>query len=467
MSEMVSVAILAAGLGTRMRSRRAKVLHEAGGRTLVEHVVAAALELAAPESVAVVVGHQAGRVREVLESTGVRFAMQAEQKGTGHALLCCRETLEPAGGRVIVAYGDCPLLRAGTLRALAARHKELSAACTVITTEMEDPTGYGRILRNAEGGIVGIVEQKAATPEQLAVREINSGIYCFEAALLWPLLAGLRPNPATGEIFLTDLVEILAARGHLVAAYPVEDQTELLGINTRVELAVADRVMRESTVRAHMLAGVTIERPETVTIDAGVAIGQDTVIEAFAQLRGRTVVGEECRVGAASILSNATLEDRAVVEPFSMVADSRLAEGAKVGPYGRLRMQAVVEPGAVVGNFVELKKTVLGAGSKAQHLAYLGDALVGEGVNIGAGTITCNYDGFEKHKTAVAAGAFVGSNTTLVAPVTVGEGSYVAAGSVITDGVPGDTLALGRARQVSKPGWPSRRRAARQAESKS
>ena len=458
MEETISIAILAAGLGTRMRSKKAKVLHQAGGMALVEHVVEASLQLARPEQVAVVVGHQAEQVTALLAGRGVRFATQTEQKGTGHALDCCRELLGGAGGLLIVAYGDCPLLRAETLQKLVESHRAQKAACTVITTLLDDPTGYGRILKNEAGDVTGIVEQKAATPEQLRVREINSGIYCFEAGLLWGHLGDVRPNAASGELYLTDMVEILASLGHRVAAYPIEDASELLGINTRLELAVADRLLRERTVREHMLAGVTIEKPETVTIDSGVAIGQDTIVEAFAQIRGKTVIGEDCRIGAASILTNAAIESGAVVEAFSLVADSRVGMGAKVGPFGRLRMQANVHAKAVVGNFVELKKTELGAGSKAQHLAYLGDAVIGEEVNIGAGTITCNYDGMKKHPTHIRSGSFVGSNSTLVAPVEIGAGSYIAAGSVITTAVPEDTLAVGRARQVDKPGWPSKRR---------
>ena len=458
MEETISIAILAAGLGTRMRSKKAKVLHQAGGLALVEHVVNAALTLTRPERVAVVVGHQAEQVTDLLSGRGVRFVTQSEQKGTGHALACCHEALAGAGGLVIVAYGDCPLLRAETLQRLVASHRGRGAACTVITTTIDDPTGYGRILKNAAGDVTGIVEQKAATAEQLLVREINSGIYCFDADLLWRYLQDVRPNPASGELYLTDMVEILVGKGHRVAAFPIEDASELLGINTRLELAVADRLLRERTVREHMLAGVTIEKPETVTIDSGVVIGPDTVVEAFAQIRGRTVIGEDCRIAAASILTNATVEDGAVVEAFSVIADSRVGRGAKVGPFGRLRMQAHIHENAVVGNFVELKKTNLGAGSKAQHLAYLGDAVIGEDVNIGAGTITCNYDGMKKHATHIQPRSFVGSNSTLVAPVEIGEGSYIAAGSVITSSVPGDTLALGRARQVEKKGWPSERR---------
>ncbi|MEP7361679.1 MAG: bifunctional UDP-N-acetylglucosamine diphosphorylase/glucosamine-1-phosphate N-acetyltransferase GlmU [Acidobacteriota bacterium] len=457
MEETISIAILAAGLGTRMRSKKAKVLHQAGGLALVEHVVEASLKLARPEHVAVVVGHQAEQVTELLQGRGVRFATQTEQKGTGHALACCRQTLA-AGGLLIVAYGDCPLLRAETLQKLVASHRKQQSACTVITTVLDDPSGYGRILKNAAGDVTGIVEQKAATPEQLQVREINSGIYCFDAELLWRHLGDVTPNAASGELYLTDMVEILVAKGYRVTAYPIEDPSELLGINTRVELAVADRLLRERTVQEHMLAGVTIEKPETVTIDSGVAIGQDTIIQAFAQIRGKSVIGEDCLIGAASILTNATIENGAVVEAFSVVADSRMRKGAKLGPFGRLRMQADVHAGAVVGNFVELKKTELGAGSKAQHLAYLGDSVIGEDVNIGAGTITCNYDGMKKHPTHIRARSFVGSNSTLVAPVEIGEGSYIAAGSVITTSVPDDTLAVGRARQVDKHGWPSKRR---------
>ncbi|HZO56932.1 MAG TPA: bifunctional UDP-N-acetylglucosamine diphosphorylase/glucosamine-1-phosphate N-acetyltransferase GlmU [Bryobacteraceae bacterium] len=462
MEETISIAILAAGLGTRMRSKKAKVLHQAGGRTLVEHAVDTALALAPPERVVVVVGHQAEQVQEAVARHGVRFAVQNEQKGTGHAVGCCRESLQDNGGLVIVTYGDCPLLRDETLAALVVAYHDEGAACTVITTELDEPTGYGRILRNASGDVIGIVEQKAATPEQLQVREINSGIYCFNAALLWRHLGDIKPNAASGELYLTDMVEILVGKGHRVAAFPIDDASELLGINTRLELAVADRLLRERTVREHMLAGVTIEKPETVTIDPGAVIGQDTVVEAFAQIRGKTVIGEECRIGTASILTNATIENGAVVEAFSMVADSRVGTGAKVGPFGRLRMQAHVHTKAVVGNFVELKKTELGAGSKAQHLAYLGDAVIGEDVNIGAGTITCNYDGVKKHATHIRPRSFVGSNSTLVAPVEIGEGSYIAAGSVITNSVPEDTLAVGRARQVDKQGWPSKRRSEQQ-----
>jgi bifunctional UDP-N-acetylglucosamine pyrophosphorylase/glucosamine-1-phosphate N-acetyltransferase len=458
MNRSNSVAILAAGMGTRMKSKLSKVLHRAGGKALVEHVVDQALRLATSEAIAVVVGHQADAVRATLASRGVRFAEQREQKGTGHALLMCRGVLDQAGD-LLVLYGDVPLLRRETLDRLIETHQKSGAAATVLTCELADPARYGRIVRGPGGNIAAIVEFKAATEEQLAIREINSGICCFRTELLWDNLAGIEPNPASGEYYLTDLFELLTAQGHTVAPMLLEDENELLGINTKAELAVADRLLRERKTMELMLDGVTIEKPETVTIDSGVRIGQDTVIEAFAQILGITEIGADCRVGACSIVRDSRLADGAVVEAFSHVVDSRLDAGAKVGPYGRLRMNAHLAEGAVVGNFVELKKTKLGKKTKAQHLAYLGDSTIGGGANIGAGTITCNYDGVNKHETHIADGVFVGSNSTLVAPLEIGEGSYIAAGSVITKKVGRDTLALGRAHQIDKQGWPSRRKA--------
>ena len=462
-STPVSVVILAAGLGTRMRSRLAKVLHRAGGACLIEHVIEAALEIAPAERIVAVVGHQADRVRTAVERFGVRFALQTEQLGTGHALGVCAGLEGLDEGRILVLYGDCPLLRPETLRHLLQRHEESACAATLITTLLDNPYGYGRIIRehngpDAAGHVLAIVEEKAATAEQKQIREINSGLYCFEAAPLWQHLAALDPNPASGEIYLTDIVAALRASGHAAAACLVDDPAEILGINTRVELAEADRILRERKARELMLAGVTIERPETVTIDKHVIIGNDTIVGPFTQLLGKTRIGSDCRIGAGAILRNAVLGDEAEVLPYSLIDDSTLEPGARVGPFARLRMNAIVETQAHVGNFVELKNTRLGAGAKAMHLAYLGDSVIGPDVNIGAGTITCNYDGVKKHQTQIGAGAFVGSNATLVAPVEIGAGSYVAAGSVITDAVPADSLALGRSRQVVKEGWARKRR---------
>jgi bifunctional UDP-N-acetylglucosamine pyrophosphorylase / glucosamine-1-phosphate N-acetyltransferase len=454
----INVVILAAGLGTRMKSKRAKVLHGAGGSTLVEHVVTAALGVTTPDRIVVVIGHQAEEVKTVLGPLGVRFAVQTEQKGTGHALMMCRDAV-PNDGLLVVGYGDTPLLSAQTIRRLVELQAGSSKAATLITTTLEDPTGYGRVLLDNEGNVTAIVEQKAATSEQLEVRLINSGIYCFRSDLLWKHIEEIEPNNPPREYYLTDMADILTRAGHRVGNLEIEDASELLGINTRLELAAVDRILRERKVRELMMDGVTIEKPETVTIDAQVRIGRDTIVEPFARLLGNTEIGEDCVIGSCSIISDSIIEEGARIEAFTHIEACRIGPAAHVGPFARLRMGAHVEQDVHIGNFVELKKTHMGRGAKASHLAYLGDSTVGEKVNIGAGTITCNYDGKKKHPTTIGAGAFIGSNSTLVAPVEVGENSYVAAGSVITDEVPADALALGRSRQVVKDGWAARRRA--------
>ncbi len=454
----VSVIILAAGYGTRMRSKLAKVLHKAGGAPLIEHVIRAAMEIAPPERITAVVGHQGDKVRDGMAHLGVHFQTQEEPLGTGHAVLVCRGLAHHATGRVVVMYGDCPLLRGETLKGLVARHNEVSvAAATLVTCTLDNPRGYGRVFRE-DGFVARVVEEKAATVEEKTVCEVNSGIYCFEAESLWPHLASIRPNPASGEIYLTDMVETLRASGLKTAPYEVADPSETVGINNRVELAEVDGMLRTRKANALMTAGVTIERPETVSIDTWVEVGADTVIETGAQLRGHTVVGSDSRIGSHAILENATVREGSIVHPFSVIHDSTIEAGAEVGPFARMRMGAVVETGARVGNFVELKKTRLGRRSLAMHLAYLGDSTIGTEVNIGAGTITCNFDGKKKSPTLIGDGAFVGSNSTLVAPVEVGAGSYVAAGSVITENVPADALALGRSRQVVKEDWAKKRR---------
>jgi bifunctional UDP-N-acetylglucosamine pyrophosphorylase/glucosamine-1-phosphate N-acetyltransferase len=457
-SNSVSAVILAAGLGTRMKSKLAKVLHRAGGACLLEHVVRVARTVAPAERITAVIGHQAEQVRAEMEPHGIQFRLQAEQKGTGHALRMCAGVPGLESGRIVLLYGDVPLLSAETLQRLLQAHAASGAAATVLTARVPNPTGYGRIVRDAGGAVAAIVEEKAATAEQKLITEINSGIYCFEAELLWPHLEKIEPNPASGEVYLTDLVELLRASGHGTQPLLLDDISELLGINTRVELAEADRIFRERKVRELMLSGVTIERPDTVTVDWQVEVGEDTVIGPHAQLLGNTRIGEGCRVGASSILENCELAGDVTVFPFTSIQDSKVSDGAQVGPYARLRMGAVVEAGAHIGNFVELKKTRLGAGSKAMHLAYLGDSTIGDKVNIGAGTITCNYDGRKKHPTVIDDGAFVGSNSTLVAPAHIGAGSYVAAGSVITKPVPEDALGIGRGHQAIKEGWAKARR---------
>ena len=353
----------------------------------------------------------------------------------------------------MVLYGDTPLLSPVTLQRLRDLQSSSGAAATLITTTLENPSGYGRVILNGQGDVTAIVEEKAATPEQKSIQVINSGIYCFQAPLLWRHIVELRPNAASGELYLTDMAEILTRHGHRVGALHIDDPDELLGINTRVELADADRVLRERKCRELMLAGVTIERPETVTIDMHVRVGVDTVVEPFARLLGSTEIGEECRIGAGAILESSVLADRVVVAPYTLVANSRIETGAQVGPFARLRMDAQVGADARVGNFVELKKAKLGKGAKSQHLAYLGDAEIGAGSNIGAGTITCNYDGEQQApRRRIGERAFIGSNSTLVAPVEIGPDSYVGAGSVITDDVPPEALALGRGAAGGKAG---------------
>jgi bifunctional UDP-N-acetylglucosamine pyrophosphorylase/glucosamine-1-phosphate N-acetyltransferase len=442
-----------------MKSRRAKVLHEAGGLPLIEHVVRTALAVAPPERIFVVVGCQADQVRAAVERHGVAFVPQPEPKGTAHALLVGREQLEPLGGLLTVLYGDCPLLTPATLLRLIAEQQASDAAATVITTRLEDPSGYGRVIRDEHGAILAIVEQKAAGPAELAVNEINSGIYCFRSELLWRYLPEIRPDNPAGEYYLTDLVAILRREGHKVRALLLEDSTEVLGVNTRIDLAAADALLRARKTRELMLEGVTIRRPETVTVDCDVLIGPDSLIEPFVQILGRSVIGRDCHIGTGSILKDATLGERVDVRPYTLIEQARLEDDSRAGPFARIRPGTHLGLGVHVGNFVELKNARLGPRSKANHLAYLGDAEIGADCNIGAGTITCNYDGERKHRTRIGDRVFVGSNATLVAPIELADDCYVGAGSVITEPVPPEALALGRGRQVNKEGWVRKRRA--------
>ncbi len=452
MSSPLSVVILAAGFGTRMKSRTTKVLHRAGGLSLVEHVARTALTIAPAERVVAVVGHQAELVSAVLEPYGIRTAPQDVPRGTGHALQCARHAA-PSDGHLVVLYGDVPLLSEATLARLIMQHVSGRAAATVLTAELDDPAAYGRVIRGADGGVEAIIEYKAATEAQRAIREINSGIYCFDAALLWRHIDSITTNNPTGEFYLTDMVEILRARGHRVDGQIMTDSSELLGINTKAELAEADRLFRARKATQLMLEGVTIERPETVTIDLDVTIGVDTIIEPNTRILGSTTIGENARIGTGSVITNSAIADGVIVQPYCVIDDSQIGEAAHVGPFARLRLKNRVGAHVHIGNFVELKNTAMGDGAKANHLAYLGDATIGAKSNIGAGAITCNYDGRKKHPTTIGAGVFVGSNATLVAPVTLEDGSYIAAGSVITDQVPGGALAIARGRQTNKAGW--------------
>ncbi|HVB35431.1 MAG TPA: bifunctional UDP-N-acetylglucosamine diphosphorylase/glucosamine-1-phosphate N-acetyltransferase GlmU [Patescibacteria group bacterium] len=451
----LATVILAAGKGTRLRSRRAKVLHRAGGRALVEHVVRAAQPLGIP--LFVVVGYQAGEVSALVTALGAQTILQEPQGGTGHALQATRPKLGKFRSALVVP-GDAPLIRTETLAALVQAHQASGVAATVLTAMLDDPTGYGRIVRGPDGFVREIVEEKSAGEAQRAIREVNSGIYCFELENLWASLGELRPENAHRELYLTDVVALLNRKGRRVAALAAGDAREMLGCNTRRELADVDALFRRRKMAELMAAGVTIYLPETVLIDPEVEVGPDTIIEPGVELLGATRIGSDAFVGAGSVIADSVIAEGAVIRPHSVVISSRVGRGAVVGPFAHLREGAELAAGARVGNYVEVKNSRLGEGSKAMHLSYLGDASIGRETNIGAGTITCNYDGVRKNPTTIGSRVFIGSGTELVAPVEVGDGAYVAAGSTITDGVPSDALAIARARQENKPGWARERR---------
>lgn len=458
----LAVVIMAAGKGTRLKSGRPKVLHQIGGKPLLGHVIAAACQVVVPGDIYVVIGHQAERVKAAVADTGVHFIEQADQRGTGHAIQCAQVAI--AGyEHILVLSGDVPLIQAKTIEQLWRFHQAERAAMTLLTAIPADPTGYGRVLRKSKDSpeVEAIVEQKALTAEQLALREINSGIYAFKTKTLLAHLDKLAANNAHGELYLTDMAGILSAAGERVVAIQTAEAAEVLGANTIAELVALDATLRAVTASRLMAAGVTIFRPETCMIDAQVEVAADTVIEPFVQLLGSTRIGSDCLIRSYSVLENCTLGDSVLIRQSCVLAESTIGDGAKIGPFAHLRPGSEIGEEAHVGNFVETKKARLGKGAKANHLTYLGDAEIGEGTNIGAGVITCNYDGVQKHTTTIGKGVFVGSDSTLVAPVTVEDGSYIGAGSCITKDVPAGSLAVARAQQVVKPGWATARRSRR------
>jgi bifunctional UDP-N-acetylglucosamine pyrophosphorylase/glucosamine-1-phosphate N-acetyltransferase len=452
------VIVLAAGKGTRLYSGVAKVLHRVGGRSLVEHVVRACQPLKAAETI-VVVGFQADAVAAAVTPLGAKTIIQNPQRGTGHAVQSARRAIRRSAKFVVVVPGDAPLLRTETLSALINAHRSGDAAATILSAQLSDPTGYGRIIRKNDGTVAAVVEESAASPEQRTITEVNSSIYCFTLDKLWPSLASLKPNNVHKELYLTDAIALLNERRERVLASIAPDPNEILGCNTRASLADADRIFRQRKAAALMDSGVTIYFPESVVVDAAVAVGRDTVIEPGVQLLGNTKIGERCTIRTGSIITDSRLDDDVYVEPYSVVTESRLANNARIGPFARLRPGADLREGARVGNFVEVKKSILHEGAKAPHLTYLGDATIGAGANIGAGTITCNYDGVHKNQTTIGKRVFIGSDSALVAPVRIGDGAYVAAGSTITENVPADALAIARGRQINKLGWAAARRA--------
>lgn len=445
---------MAAGKGTRLKSQIPKVLHEVGGKPLLEHVIRAAVQLVAARDVYAIIGHEAESVRSAVEQTGVNFVLQPEQKGTGHALMVAQDAL--AGyDHVIVLSGDAPLITPATIEQLRDFHLREHAAMTLLSAELENPYGYGRVLRKGprSAEVVSIVEEKAASAAQKRIREINSGFYVFSVPELYALIGQLSTANVHGEYYLTEMAAVLRKARKRVVAWKTATPNEVLGGNTRAELADIDQQLRMAKCCRLMSDGVTIFYPGTCIIDTDVEIAPDTVLEPYVQLLGKTKIGTGCRVRSYCVIRDSEIGDGVTIRTGCVMEDSRVAAGAIIGPYSHLRPGSEIGEGAHVGNFVETKKIKLGKGSKANHLTYLGDAEIGAGVNVGAGTITCNYDGVNKHKTIIDDGVFIGSDSTLVAPVRLGKGAYVGAASCITDDVPEDSLAIGRARQVVKEGW--------------
>ncbi len=450
----LDILVLAAGLGTRMRSRKAKVLHKLQGRPLIAHACRTAATLD-PRKIYVVVGHQAeevaAAVREELGEGGAVFVHQAEQLGTGHAVMAAREALRDAGPTVMILSGDVPLVRVQTLRALVQEHRTQGVACSLLTVRMENPTGYGRILRDENGVFLRIVEQKDATEEELQIREVNAGIYCIEAGRLFQTLERIQPANLQGEYYLTDVPGVLRSEGDQIGIYLHSDSREVSGVNNRADLAEFENLLRRAKIRGLMLeGGVTFIDPSHTYISDEAQIGRDCVIQPDVHIEGKSVVGEGCEIQQGTRITNSRIGNHVVIKDHCVISDSEIADECSIGPFAHLRMNAGMEERAVVGNFVEVKKSRIGRGSKSMHLTYLGDATIGEQTNIGAGTVTCNYDGKQKHETVIEDNVRIGSDTMLVAPVRVGRGAVTGAGSVVTKDVPPNTLVVGVPAKVKK-----------------
>lgn len=444
----VVAVILAAGEGKRMRSDLPKVLHRVAGKTLVGHVISA-VEEAGIEEIILVVGHGGDKVQAEL-GPKFKYAWQEKQLGTGHALAQARDLAQGAE-TIVVLCGDTPLLRPQTLAHLVAEHRKQKAAATLLVAEVQDPTGYGRVVRDAQGRVQKIIEERDADENIRAIKEINSGTYCFDASRLWPALAEIRPENAQGEYYLTDVIALFCRQGEVVQAVLCTDPEEILGVNDRVQLACAGKILRRRINEELMLKGVTLVDPDNTYIDAGVEVGRDTIIFPFTFLEGKTSIGSGCTLGPHATIRDSRIGDDTVIT-YAVIQECTIGAWCQVGPFAYLRPGTVLADRVKVGDFVEIKASRIGEGSKVPHLTYLGDAMVGKEVNIGAGTITCNYDGHKKWPTIIGDGAFIGSNTNLVAPVEVGEKALIGAGSTITENVPAGALALGRARQVNLAG---------------
>ncbi|MDK2888207.1 MAG: bifunctional UDP-N-acetylglucosamine pyrophosphorylase / glucosamine-phosphate N-acetyltransferase [Thermoanaerobacter sp.] len=446
----LAAVILAAGKGTRMKSGLPKVMHRVCGRPMIEYVLDA-VQGAGVEEIVVVVGFGGDLVARTVQDRA-RVVYQHQQLGTAHALLQAAPVLGNFPGAILVVCGDTPLVTSSTLARLAAAHAEMGARATILTAILEDPTGYGRVIRDGEGRVQRIVEQRDATPRELAVKEINTGIYCFSAPGLFDALSAIKSENAQGEYYLTDIIGQLVQQGEPVAALKVEDPREVEGINDRRQLARMEAYLRQQILEELMLSGVTVVDPATTFVDRNVKIGSDTVIYPFTIIEGNTVIGRNCVIGPGSRLIDVQTGEGVVIE-HSVIRESKIGDKCTIGPFAYIRPGCVLAPEVKVGDFVELKKTVVGRGSKIPHLSYVGDATVGSGVNIGAGTITCNYDGEKKWPTVIGDGAFIGSNTNLVAPVEVGKGAFIGAGSTITRDVPPGALGIERGRQRNIENW--------------
>lgn len=456
--ESLATIVLAAGKGTRMKSDVIKVLHPAAGLPMIAWPVAAARD-AGSDTIVLVIGHQANAVQGVFRGAAdIRCAMQEEQLGTGHAVACALDALPGFCGTLLILCGDTPLLRSETLKTMLAYHLDNKAAITVLTALMDDPYGYGRVVRDDSGRVTGIVEQKDADLAVQEIREINSGIYCMDSNFLFNNIKGIGNDNAQGEYYLTDLLAIAVQKGLPCLALSTADADEIMGVNDRVQLAEAGRILRSRINREHMLNGVTIIDPDHTYIDHGVTIGADTTIHPGCQISGGTVIGSGCEIDQAVSITGCRIGDDCHIKAASVLEDSELGEDVAIGPMAHLRPGTLLGNKVKIGNFVETKKIVMGEGSKASHLTYLGDAEIGRNVNIGCGTITCNYDGVNKHRTVLGDDVFIGSDVQLVAPVTVGRNSLVAAGTTVTIDVPPDSLALSRVPQVNKEGWRLKKR---------
>lgn len=444
------VIVLAAGQGTRMKSKLYKVLHPVCGKPMVRHVIDELKQIGA-DQIITVVGHGADEVKNELKDDS-EFVLQEQQLGTAHAVMQARDLLQDKEGLTLVVCGDTPLLKADTIKAMIDYHINNHSKATILTAVAEDPTGYGRVIRNEQGYVEKIVEHKDASDEEKAVKEINAGTYCFDNASLFHALQKVTNNNAQNEYYLPDVIGILKDAGQTVTAFTTNDFTEIFGINDRVALAQAGKIMQQRINEKHMRNGVTIIDPEQTYIDASVVIGQDTVIYPGTMVKGSTVIGTDCIIGPNSEILNCDIGNRTSIRQ-SVTHDSKIGSDVQIGPFAHIRPQSLIHDEVRIGNFVEIKKTEFGRKSKASHLSYIGDANVGSNVNIGCGSITVNYDGVNKFKTIIKDGAFIGCNSNLVAPVEIGEGAYVAAGSTITDNVPGDSLSIARARQVNKENY--------------